>query len=105
VWDDDIDVADLEGPSTTDADFLPGGDAYDPSVPKSKKDKKRDPKGKLKAEPDAEIVEIANQVGDEQAEKALDEYYEMEYEDVVRLISTFYLSCYLFSYREHSRCV
>jgi hypothetical protein len=82
VWEDDIDIGDLEGPETTDADFLPGGDAYDPTA-----DRKRDRKGKAKAQDPVEIDDLAGQIaeGDEQAKKALDEYYEMEYEDVVRL--------------------
>jgi hypothetical protein len=87
AWDDDIDIGDIEGPATTAAYFLPGGEAYDPAAPGSTKERKRDRKGKAKAGDHVEIDELAGLVAanDEQAKKALDEYYEMEYEDVVRL--------------------
>lgn len=100
IWDDDIDLGDITmdeddaGPPNMDADFEPGGDAYDPLAPAAKgskrqkqREKKKNKKRKVvdaaldEADPEEEVS------AEEQKRRlgaAVEEYRKMEYEDIVR---------------------
>lgn len=113
VWDDDIDITDIMPQYEKDDAYAPGGDAYDPSEggpsgkktraerQKEKKQKKKDKKGKERAVEDAQEEVYANgadevqidpaeldAIADPQERKRLldkymDEYYKLDYEDMV----------------------
>jgi len=94
IWEDDVDISDLYPEEVQEEE-----DAYDPSQPiskpkKSKKEKKKAKKVKQKNDnhdKDALEEETGSDIDlDSNDEKAmaqdLDEYYNLDYEDLVNLI-------------------
>ncbi|KAG1454308.1 hypothetical protein G6F56_007350 [Rhizopus delemar] len=68
-WDDDIDTTAYEDETNMDADYLPGGDKYN---------------NKRKHIDDESMVESSlKKTKNEQVERLMDEYYSLNYEDVV----------------------
>ncbi|BGP21708.1 KRR1 interacting protein 1 [Rhodotorula toruloides] len=108
TWDDDIDITDIVGPDASDDGDMPiastsalpaDGDvemeeAEEPVRKKSKKDKKGKRKGEKRDEDGlpTELIETVKASGDstkaEEADRILDEYYALDYEDKIGDIKT-----------------